>query len=267
MDSTPTFAPTLKAGEHETAWIQDSLGGFVADQWITDVPYRVKGGKEATVYCCEAHPSTGRALIAAKIYRPRMFRAMRNDWMYRQGREMLDLAGKAIRDRRRHVAIRKKTRFGKRIIAESWIQNEYHTLCRLHEAGADVPTPLACANNAILMEYLGEAAQPAPTLHDVRLPPEEAGPIFERLMHNVELMLACDRIHADLSAYNVLYWDGGFRIIDFPQAVDPAINPSAFVLLARDVERLCQHFARHAVQADAGRLATELWTRFLRAEL
>ena len=33
-------------------------------------------------------------------------------------------------------------------------------------------------------------------------------------MHKVELFLACDRIHGDLSAYNVLYWQGNVTLID-----------------------------------------------------
>mgnify|MGYP000925870685 CR=1 FL=1 len=56
---------------------------------ITDVLHQVKGGKEATVYCCAAHPSTGVDLIAAKVYRPREFRQLRNDAQYRQGRRIL----------------------------------------------------------------------------------------------------------------------------------------------------------------------------------
>ena len=59
-------------------------------------------------------------------------------------------------------------------------------------------------------------------------------------MRNVELMLAYDRVHGDLSAYNVLYRDGEVRIIDFPQAVDPRFNSNALYLLERDIEHLCR---------------------------
>jgi RIO kinase 1 len=261
------FEPSLNAAYHETQWVQDALCGFYADQWLTDVIYRVKPGKEATVYCCTAHPSKGLELIAAKVYRPRIFRAMRNDAMYREGREMLDGWGKAIRDRRAKLAIRKKTRFGKQLTATSWTHNEYQTLCLLHRAGADVPKPLACADNAILMEYVGEAAQPAPTLHDVRIEPREARPLFDRLLRNIELFLSHACIHADLSAYNVLYWKGDIKIIDMPQAVNANTNPNAFFLLARDIERICQYFARYGVAPNPSTLAAELWRRFVRGEL
>jgi len=42
------------------------------DRWlITDVLDLVKTGKEATVYCCRAHPETGTKFLAAKLYRHR----------------------------------------------------------------------------------------------------------------------------------------------------------------------------------------------------
>jgi RIO kinase 1 len=68
-------------------------------------------------------------------------------------------------------------------------------------------------------------------------------------------------VHADLSAFNVLYWRGDYRIIDFPQTVDPAVHPSAFPLFERDVRRLCQYFARYGIGADPTALAAEIWAR------
>lgn len=80
-------------------------------------------------------------------------------------------------------------------------------------------------------------------------------------MDNIELMLAHDRIHGDLSAYNVLYWDGHARIIDLPQAVDPFVNAEAFDLLRRDVERVCQYFDRYGVNSNPPHLTRDLWER------
>ena len=267
MNGDEEFNPGFDGTYHEHLWIKDSLGGFYRDKWFTDILYRVKGGKEATVYCCRAHPSTGLELLAAKVYRPRMFRAMRNDWIYRQGRDILGADGKAIRDRRSLRAVRKKTRHGRHVSTASWSQQEYNALRDFHAAGADVPRPLAQSADAILMEYVGDAALPAPILQRVSLPSGEAGGLFERLIRNVELFLTCDRIHADLSAFNILYWQGQIRIIDFPQVADPWSNPSALPLLSRDVERVCQYFARQGVQSNPGRIVNDLWTRFRNAEL
>lgn len=268
-EASPTvFNPSLNAKKHEREWIQSSLGGFFNDSVIADVLHVVKGGKEATVYCCLAHPtlaaSSGERLIAAKVYRPRMFRQLRNDAMYRQGRKLIGEDGKEIHDDREAGAVAKGTSWGKYVAHGSWLQHEFQTLTLLHAAGAIVPKPHACADNAILMEYLGDEVDPAPMLSRVRLDRDEAQPMFDLLMQNVRLMLSFNVVHGDLSAYNVLYWQGHIRIIDFPQVVHPFNraphnNPHAWTIFARDVERLCDYFARYGIRADARTLAREMW--------
>ena len=148
-----------------------------------------------------------------------------------------------------------------------WVGSEYETLRLVHPAGADVPRPVAKAGSAVLMEYVGEVDEPAPMLSSVTLPGEQAERLFRRLMRNVRIFLSCHRIHADLSAYNVLWWRGKLKVIDFPQAVDSRFNRNAFSLLTRDIGNLCRYFARCGVAADPWRLAGGLWRRYLRAEL
>ena len=262
-DSKHGFSPTFTASKHERAWILTYLGQFYEDQVIGDVLRQVKGGKEANVYCCKANPATGIDLIAAKVYRPRAFRNLRNDAVYRKGREVIGEEGKEVRGRREKLAMKKKTDFGQILRHTTWLANEFETMQRLYAAGADVPKPFAQSDNAILMEFLGDEKFSAPALNQVRLAPRAARTLFDRLIHNVELMLAHDRIHADLSAYNVLYWESEAKLIDFPQAVDPYINPDAFTLLSRDVERLCQYFARYGIESDPARLARDMWDRYV----
>ncbi len=265
LGTDAVFNPTFTSSFHERDWILNYLGAFYDDKQITDVLARIKGGKEANVYCCAAHPATGLELIAAKIYRPRQFRQLRNDARYRQGRSYLDERGKIVRDERLLVAVKKNTSTGQELAHNSWLEHEFQTLKLLYEAGVDVPRPISHGNNTILMEYLGDAGLPAPALQAVRLEADEAQPLFQRLMRNVELMLANRRIHGDLSAFNVLYWEGDIRLIDFPQAVAPAENPDAFELLERDLQRLCQYFARYGVHANAGAIARGLWARYVPA--
>ena len=155
----------------ERAWVRQAMEEFHADGWFTDVLYRAKGGKEANVYCCRANPAVGYDLLAAKVYRHRGQRAMKN--------------------------------------------------------------------------YL----------------------MFNRLIRNVELFLACNLVHGDLSAFNVLYWKESFKIIDFPQAVDTVGNLDAFGFFARDVQRLCQYFGRSGVDADHVDISERLWKRYLRGEI
>ncbi|MEZ4770994.1 MAG: RIO1 family regulatory kinase/ATPase [Caldilineales bacterium] len=256
------------AGASEERMLRDALTIFYRDTVITEVVARVKGGKEANVYCCRAHPKTGMDLIAAKVYRPRIHRTLRNDAIYKEGRMMLDDDGKGIvRDQRLKRAVAKKTDFGQEIITFSWIEHENDTLQKLHAAGADVPRPIAHEGNAILMAYYGEVNQPAPTLNSVDIDPREAAPMFERLMWHVELMLAHNCVHGDLSPYNVLYWQGKAVVIDFPQAVVALKNPHARRLLQRDIDRLAQYFERYGVQTNTAALGDSLWQQFMNGDL
>lgn len=260
-DLESSFHPSFTGSRHEREWILTYLGPFHADALITDVLRVVKGGKEATVYACAAHPSTGLEMIAAKVYRPKAFRTFKNDADYKSGRPLLDPDGKEIRDSRIMKAVAQGTRTGEAASHASWLAHEFSTIEFLHALGADVPRPVALGENAMLMSYLGDEHEPAPTLSEVRIPLEEAHALFHRLMRNVELMLEHDRIHGDLSAYNVLYWDGDVTIIDFPQVIDAYRNSDAFRFLQRDVERLCDYFARYGIRSDARRIAGEMWRR------
>ena len=262
VDIQQSFHPSFQPSRQERAWLLGYLEQFYNDQVITDILAKVRGGKEATVYCCAAHPSTGLELVAAKVYRPAMFRNLRNDALYRQGREVVNEEGKTVHSRREALAARKNTRFGQELRHISWLEAEFQTMQLLYDAGANVPRPISHSSNVILMEYVGTEKLPAPTLNQVHMERSEAQAIFERLVADLKIMLACQRVHADLSAYNVLYWEGEFKIIDFPQAVDPTRNPAAAAIFMRDVERMCQYFARCHLRVDAPALATDLWSQF-----
>jgi RIO kinase 1 len=192
------------------------------------VIHEVTSGTEATVYCCAAGPTLGVELLAAKLYRSRAHRAFRNDAVYQ--------AGRVILDRRMARAFKNKTRKGREVQHALWIDHEWETLRRLHAVGADVPTPIARTDGALLMSYCGDAEVAAPRLQEVTLRPDEARRLFDRLIRNVELWLAHETIHGDLSAFNVLYWSEAPLVIDFPQACDPRFNTHAYRLLARDVD-------------------------------
>lgn len=235
------------------------LDDFIESEWIDEVLYRIKPGKEATVLCCRGGSRSPVDLIAAKVYHDREFRGFANDAVYQQGR--------VITDRRAARAFVNKTRFGRTVQSGLWTAGEYETLRLLYGAGADVPRPLTCSSEVILMEFVGDDGGPATLLSRASPSPGEARDLFERLLRNIELWLAHDRIHADLSPFNILYWAGGLTVIDFPQAVDPRASPKARELLWRDIDNVCRYFARHGVHADPNRLAGDLWFRFVRGEL
>ncbi len=262
------FETTYKPGQYEAEWLHSSLRTFYDQQIIIDVLAQVKGGKEASVYRCQAHPSTGLDLIAAKVYRPRKFRSLSNDAMYREGREILKSDGKGLqgeKDQRILRAVGKKTAFGEQVSHTSWLMHEFTTLDRLYKLGAPVPQPFAAGENAIMMTYHGDEQVAAPTLNRVKLPYDEAVGLFDTVMGSVELMLQEGFIHGDLSAYNILYWDGEITLIDFPQVVNSHNNSAARMILRRDIERVCEYFRSQGVDeavCDPAALLADLWGRY-----
>lgn len=114
---------------------------------IASVLHRLKSGKEADVYCCEAQPYVGVDLLAAKVYRPLESRGFRNDIIYQQGR--------FIKDARLRRAYQNKSRTGRHIQHDLWVSAEYETLKLLHAAGARVPTPYETIGSTVVMEYIG----------------------------------------------------------------------------------------------------------------
>jgi len=252
----------LRALEEASEEPASPLEAFADAGYIVDVVRRVKSGKEATVYCCRAHPSTGRELAAAKVYAIQVAAHYRMDKLYADGRDRMYKP-----DARARRAIKARGRFGRKLVFYDWVGQEYTNLRALHAAGADVPEPIAQCGAAILMEYIGDAAQPASTLVGATLSPEEARRLFDRAMRNVRLFLANDRVHGDLSPYNMLLWQDRLVVIDLPQMVHARWNDEAFRILERDLENVVRFFGRCGVNASATELAIDLWTKYRRAEL
>jgi RIO kinase 1 len=97
----------------------------------------------------------------------------------------------------------------------------------------------------------------------VSLGRSEARRLLEEVLRNVELMLQNDLIHADLSAYNILYWRRRISLIDFPQVVHPSTNPDARWILQRDLTRVADYFATQGAACNPAALAEEMWLRYV----
>jgi RIO kinase 1 len=239
----------------------EALEHFFDEGLIEQVLRPIKSGKEASVHLCRARPSTtGERLAALKLFHPLDRRDFRDESIYRDG--------EWIKERRVRVAVSRHTRFGREVQGGIWVAREWETLSLLHAAGDRVPRPIERTGSAILMGYVGDVDHAAPQLRSYEpADTEEAEDLLDQVLHAVERMLYRDVIHGDLSAYNVLVWEGEVTLIDFPQAVDPKKNRFSAELLERDVRRICEHFERYGVSRDAGRIANDLWTAWQFADL
>ena len=79
-----------------------------------------------------------------------------------------------------------------------------------------------------------------------------------QLVANLRALTAGGLVHADLSAYNLLWWEGRLVVIDLPQAVEFTTNTDAFDLLHRDVANVGDWFGRRGVTVDVEAFYAEL---------
>lgn len=231
----------------------ESCGEFVDEKIITELIRVVKRGKEAIVLCCKAHPDTDFDYIAVKLYFEKKYRSFKNEGIYHVGR---------IWDSRLKRAAEKKSGQGKIISRSVWVNNEFEILERLFECGANVPEPIACTDDAVVMGFIGKGEYAAPLLKDVRLEKNEAEHVFQSILTNIRIMLKNDLIHADLSPFNILYHEGKPYFIDFPQSVNPSVNPGAWPMFKRDIANVCKYFKQYDLEYNHDDLAKELWTSY-----
>lgn len=243
---------------------------LVTDDFVEHDIGPLTTGKEAEIFVVERTSPHGSCWLVHKRYRPRQVTAkgqleamgfqraptFMNDHVYRDGRRM----PRRTRDRR---AIERMTDYGKKLLNERWAGHELDIMQRAWNAGADVPYPVSESAEGMLMEYVGDETQAAPQLARARLGPDDLRTALDQLVENLALLLDVGIVHSDLSPYNVLWWDGRVRLIDFPQAVDLVVNPHAFDFLHRDVDNLCRFFQRRKVPCDTDEIYNDLldgWT-------
>lgn len=218
----------------------------------------LKTGKEAQVDLVERTGADGRTcLLARKRYLPRTVTAkgtlealgvqrastFHNDVQYREGRQF-----RKSRDRR---AVEAMTTYGRRLLQDRWTGHEHDVVRRLWDAGVGVPYPVSFADDVFVLEYIGSRACAAPQLARAHLDRQSLDSAWDQLLDALHGMTGEGIVHADLSAFNLLWWEDRLVVIDLPQAVDIAANPLALDLLHRDVANVCTWFARRGVQHDA----------------
>lgn len=231
--------------------------------WLVREPFAetdlgtLLSGKEAQVELVERTGADGRScLLARKRYLPRAVTSkgtlealgvqrastFQADSQYREERGF-----RHSRDRR---AVERKSAYGRRIQHQQWAAHELAVLDRLWQAGAPVPFPVDHVDDVLLLEYVGDLDGAAPQLASARLRGDDLASAWRQLVDGLRLLTATGIVHADLSAFNLLWWHDRLWFIDLPQAVDLATNPSGLDLLHRDVANVCRWFARRGLARD-----------------
>lgn len=195
-------------------------------------PRLLKSGKEAKVYVVDCLGSQ----YALKVYKDPKERSFKQNKVY--------LDGMYFRKPSERKAISKRSSFGLRLLNKGWVRREFHMLQKMYELGANVPQILTWTPQTVLMEFLGDE-EAAPRLKDVELSMEQAQSAFEDILNSLRIFFDNGIVHADLSAFNILWWKNKPYIIDFPQAIDVRNNPNRDMLLRRDIDNICSYFERY----------------------
>lgn len=220
--------------------------------WLVTGGYRetrlgvLKTGKESEVHLVARSAGARTTLLAEKRFKARDRRSFQNDSLYR------GVWGEGTR--REHRAMKKQTRFGHEAAHARWIAHEWESLVRLFDAGVTVPPPVELLDEGYLMAFVGDGERAAPRLAEVDLPPAVAQRVWDELLEEVALLVSADRVHGDLSAFNILWWRERTVLIDFSQTVDIVTHPAAYELLSRDIRALARYFTRRGVDVDVERV-------------
>jgi RIO kinase 1 len=139
----------------------------------------------------------------------------------------------------------------KRDIIFAWVLREHRNLLVARQAGVRVPTPYIYKGNVLVEEYIGDGLAAAPQLKNAMFEnDEEIRACFEEVVVQVRKMWHDAKlVHADLSEFNILYYDKKPVLIDFSQTTSSA-DYHAKEYLARDMKNVVNFFTKCGVECD-----------------
>ncbi len=206
------------------------LGKLISDGIIDQVDFPVSTGKEANIFRAT---TSEKKLVAIKVFRTATM-TFKHIAMYIEGDPRFAYGYKNRRD-----------------LIEEWARKEYKNLMLLQKAKVRVPAPIKCVQNVLLMEYIGDADKPAPLLKDVQL--KQPAKVYDEIIRFITLMYQHNIVHADLSAFNILFYHQKPYIIDVGQAV-LLDHPSSSEFLKRDIHNILQYFKKYDIDSDEQQL-------------
>ncbi len=196
---------------------------------IKSISHVVATGKEANVY--HAYGAEGKEL-AIKIYRTTTNTFKRN-WTYVQGDPRF-----------------KNYKKGTYSFIYLWAKKEFKNLQRMQKAGILVPEPILVRKNVLIMDFIGKDREAAPLLKDTNLKNKEIEKLYKQIIQFMKVLFEkANMVHADLSEYNILYYNKKPIIIDVSQAV-LLDHPRSSVFLYRDITNINRYFKALGVDTE-----------------
>ncbi|XP_026430156.1 serine/threonine-protein kinase rio1-like isoform X1 [Papaver somniferum] len=132
-------------------------------------------------------------------------------------------------------------------VAKTRAEKEMSNLMRLKAAGIRCPSPIHLKLHVLVMEFIGKSGWAAPRLKDANLSEDKMGDCYVQIIMVMRnLYRKCKLVHGDLSAYNILYYEGNLHIINVSQSVD-FDHPLASDILREDCIRVSDFFRMNGV--------------------
>ncbi|XP_066244976.1 serine/threonine-protein kinase RIO1 [Euwallacea similis] len=195
---------------------------------INDISGCISTGKEANVYYASSNAEKD---FAIKIYKTSIL---------------------VFKDRDKYVTGEFRFRHGyckhnPRKMVKTWAEKEMRNLMRMHSNGLNVPEPIILRSHVLVMTFIGKNGWPAPKLKDVELPLFKARQIYRDIVVIIwKLYNKCKLVHADLSEFNMLYYNEEVYIIDVSQSVEHD-HPHALEFLRKDCTNITDYFKKRDV--------------------
>ncbi|CAH2043132.1 unnamed protein product, partial [Iphiclides podalirius] len=154
------------------------------------------------------------------------------------------------RDKYIEADYRFKDRFSKqnpRKIVHMWAEKEMHNMMRIQKIGLNCPDMVCLKKHILVMSFIGRDNKPAPKLRDVILKPEKWESVYNEIVEAMHKLYNVGHlVHADLSEYNILWWENKCWFIDVSQSVQPD-HPSGLKFLLRDCRNIINFFEKKCV--------------------
>jgi RIO kinase 1 len=203
-----------------------AVSRLITQGQFDSLDFPISTGKEGGVF----RATSGKEFRAVKVYRI-------GNTVFRH------LPAYAVEELRRETSARN---YGGLIFA--WTRREHTILGRLTDAGVRCPRPYGHFRNVLVMEFVGTAEGAAPRLKDAAI--DDPSALYEELVREIGRMIReAHLVHADLSPYNTLYFEGKVVLIDVAQAV-PTNHSDARRLIERDVTNFARYLGRVGYEVE-----------------
>ncbi len=204
--------------------------------WFKEIEHIISTGKEAHVF--KAIDASGNAK-AIKIYKietsdfKHMFQYIDGDKRFKNVRRI------------------------KRDVVYVWTRKEFKNLEKAMRSGILSPVPLAFKDNILVMSFIG-GEEAAPTLREIKLEGDELASAKEQIIDGIARLFYNEKlVHADLSEYNMLYFDSKVHFIDIGQGVLTS-HPNAKDFFERDLRNVAKYLTKEGIKTSEDELREKI---------